>query len=134
MTMRECPRYLGCGAPICPLDPDWRKRSHLPGERVCIWLTELAKPGGMAIVSARVGDDVAQDLVEISPAIVETWGAIRNVVERAATTGSKLEAEMRRGQRLGERSRRATAGESTGEPGDGGSPSGSAPGTPGAGG
>lgn len=44
--MKACPRYDKCSAPICPVDPNWRRRSHLEGERVCVWLTELSKAGG----------------------------------------------------------------------------------------
>jgi hypothetical protein len=43
MRMFDCPKFNACSAPICPLDPDWRDRSHLDGERVCHYLTVYSK-------------------------------------------------------------------------------------------
>ena len=33
--MQDCPRYKCCSVPICPLDPDWKKRVYLKGEPKC---------------------------------------------------------------------------------------------------
>ncbi|MBU1091887.1 hypothetical protein KKA27_03450 [Patescibacteria group bacterium] len=33
--MKNCPRFSFCSAPICPLDPDWKNRTYLPGEPIC---------------------------------------------------------------------------------------------------
>ena len=62
-TMKACPRYDTCSAPICPLDPDWRHRSHLPSERVSVWLTELSKPGGEERISSRLAVPTADRVV-----------------------------------------------------------------------
>ena len=40
---KECHKYNTCSASICPLDDNWRKREHLKGERVCVFLTEAIK-------------------------------------------------------------------------------------------
>jgi hypothetical protein len=88
-----CPRYQACSAPICPLDADWPKRSHLPEDRVCRWLTELAKPGGIAILEGVLEGVLARRVAEVSPAILARTGRIRDCVRRAATTGSKIEAD-----------------------------------------
>jgi hypothetical protein len=84
-----CPRYQVCGAPICPLDADWHKRSHLPEDRVCRWLTELAKPQGIAILGDVLERVLLQRVVQVSPAILAHSGVIRNRVCAAAKTGSK---------------------------------------------
>lgn len=94
MNMRDCPRYATCSAPLCPLDPDWRRRSHFLGERVCIWLTELAKPEGEKRVAVVLGDETTGFVARILPAIAER-GPIRHVLDRAAHSGSKLEAQQR---------------------------------------
>ena len=52
MKMSACPKFDQCSAPICPLDPDWKIRSHLEGERVCFYLTEYSKPAGKALLRA----------------------------------------------------------------------------------
>jgi hypothetical protein len=33
--MEKCPRFPGCSANLCPLDPETAKRTYLPGEDVC---------------------------------------------------------------------------------------------------
>jgi len=99
MTMRECPRYLTCSAPVCPLDPIWARRKHLPGERVCLWLTELAKPGGLDILGQELGTETAAQVARISPAIAERFCYVRRVVEHAAGTGSLVQARRQRFER-----------------------------------
>ena len=44
--MEDCARFIKCNAMVCPLDADWRKRVHLQGERVCIYLIEYYKEQG----------------------------------------------------------------------------------------
>jgi hypothetical protein len=90
--MIACPRYDKCSAPICPLDPDWRLRSHLPGERVCAWSLELSKPGGERRLRAYLCEGNASAIVQIAPAIFNHAGApLRMALKRASRTGSKLE-------------------------------------------
>ena len=99
--MAECPRYSQCSAPICPLDPDWRKRSHLPGEPVCRWLTELAKPAGNRNIRDVLRGDLADRVVQVAPAILSHCGApLRGAVKRASRTGSKLEHHRQLGRHL----------------------------------
>jgi hypothetical protein len=33
--MKGCPKYYRCSAPICPLDPDFKKRVYVNGEPGC---------------------------------------------------------------------------------------------------
>ena len=48
VPMRACPKFDGCSAPICPLDPDWSRRIHRKGEPLCFYLLESVKPGARA--------------------------------------------------------------------------------------
>lgn len=34
-VMEQCSKYNKCNAPLCPLDPDMRKRVYYAGEPVC---------------------------------------------------------------------------------------------------
>ena len=34
-VMRQCPRFINCSVPICPLDPLQDIRDRLPGEPTC---------------------------------------------------------------------------------------------------
>jgi len=43
----HCPKFLKCSAPICPLDRDWKQRTHLKGERVCFYLREMTVRGNL---------------------------------------------------------------------------------------
>jgi len=56
--MTECPKFPTCSANICPLDPEWRKRTHLNGERVCMLLCEAAKPGAMEVFRGAGREDL----------------------------------------------------------------------------
>lgn len=92
--MMACPRYAKCSASICPLDPDWEARFHLPGERVCRWLTELAKPGGEGRIRAALVEVTADQIVQVAPLVYESMGApLRHRIDEAAKTGSMLEKE-----------------------------------------
>lgn len=41
--MTACPRFNNCNANLCPLDPDWKARSHLKNEAVCPCVRQRAK-------------------------------------------------------------------------------------------
>ena len=87
----RCPRFDGCNAPVCPLDPDWPRAQHLPGERVCLWLREAVKPGGMARIAHAATDEIAVTVAEALPAILASSSAdLRHKLAEASRSGSKL--------------------------------------------
>jgi len=90
MNMETCPKYKGCSAPICPLDPNWRKARHLKGERICFFLCEAQKGGAEAIFGGRGFGDLYQVMLGATPDISNRWGAIRNALAKAAKTGSRM--------------------------------------------
>lgn len=91
---RRCPRFDSCNAPICPLD-DWRRAQHLHGERICLWLREAVKPGGMARIAHAATDEIAATVAEALPAIMASSSAdLRHKLAEACLSGSKL-ANMR---------------------------------------
>jgi hypothetical protein len=100
--MRECPRYNTCSVPICPLDADWELRTHIDGEPVCIWLTEARKPNAVANFETAEVPDLLPWCNAIAPAITKRFGPIRRALERAETTGSRLEQFAAAGARLSE--------------------------------
>ncbi len=87
----QCPRFNGCSANICPLDQDWRKRSHIQNERVCGLLTENVKPGGEARLKGVLPAELVEQVVGQRGSIAARWGAIKRRLNDAATTGSRLE-------------------------------------------
>lgn len=87
-----CPRWERCSAPICPLDADWRLRTHIENEPVCGLLLELAKDGGEATLRACVSGHVVDALVTLAPPIHAAHGPVRRACLRAAKAGSRLKA------------------------------------------
>lgn len=100
--MRDCPRYNICSVPICPLDPQWSVRTHIDGEPVCIWLTESQKPNAAVNFEKAEVADLLPWCNSLSEAVAKRLGPIRRALERAATTGSRLEQFAAAGARLAE--------------------------------
>jgi hypothetical protein len=90
MVMETCPKYQGCSAPICPLDPNWHKTKHLKDERVCFYLCEAQKDGSELRFRGKGMGKLYQLIVEITPDISIRWEPIRKVLKRAANTGSRM--------------------------------------------
>ena len=89
--MYACTKFESCNAPICPLDPDWRDRSHIDAERICFYLCEYAKPGGAARVGAGLAGELAEAIATAYPAVCARYGPIRRRLRRVAHTPSRLE-------------------------------------------
>lgn len=87
VTPADCPRFDRCGANVCPLDESWRQRKHLPGEPVCHYLLQHAKPGGDARMRGSVRDELWQAVLLRAPAILARFYAVRRACERAARSG-----------------------------------------------
>ena len=85
-----CPRYERCSAPICPMDPDWQRRTHLKGEAVCGLLLELSKTNGEATLRGVLRAEVADAVVTHAPDMLARYAPLRRASEKAATSGSRL--------------------------------------------
>jgi hypothetical protein len=53
--MRNCPKFEGWPAPICPLDPDWNLRVYRKGEPICFYMLEYVKPNAEAQFQGSIG-------------------------------------------------------------------------------
>jgi hypothetical protein len=89
--MKACPKFERCSANICPLDPDWPLRTHGTGDRVCFYLLEAVKNGSEARFKAIPTEDMLQGVLGALPAICSRWASIRTTVERARTSGSRMD-------------------------------------------
>ncbi len=89
-TPEQCPRFDHCSANICPLDPDWRLRNHLKGERSCAFLREVIKPGGRARLRGIVPREIAEKVSEVLPDVLSRYGHLRRALRRAAKRPSRL--------------------------------------------
>jgi hypothetical protein len=90
-TMQDCPKYLACSAPICPLDADWRKRYHASGDRVCFYLAEAQKVDAKAIFDSAGQGELFRAMQRATPAIVAGSATLKRALERAALTGSRMD-------------------------------------------
>ena len=71
-------------------------RSHLPGEHVCVWLTELYKPDGIERIRGALSGATANQVVQLYTRIREHAGAqLRHALDQASKTGSTRENKGR---------------------------------------
>lgn len=87
-SMRRCPKFDVCSAPVCPLDPQWRSRPMLSSERACTWLLEMVKEGSGTQYLPEV---IRQEVSKVLPQVLSLVGLapLRAKLKRAALTGSR---------------------------------------------
>jgi hypothetical protein len=93
--MYQCPRYIDCSAPLCPLDPDWRTRIHRSGDRVCFYLREAVKAGAPERFKGGADAPIylaATDMLAQSTTFVSD---LRKRLKDAASSGSRVEKGYR---------------------------------------
>jgi hypothetical protein len=90
MKLEDCPKFEHCSAPLCPLDEDLEKRSHLPGERVCIYVLEYAKEPFRGILRGSISEEHWKAVAEAFPDIYDRNTDTRRRVKRASHTPSRL--------------------------------------------
>jgi len=109
----DCPEYVRCNAPICPLDAQWYQRTYHAGESTCLFLREVMKAGadtrlGANPVFAEIG---AIAMVWIAAERIEAdrrghagmprgrGDHLRSVLA-AADSGSQIDARAASAERL----------------------------------
>lgn len=90
MDMTRCPLFGGCSAPVCPLDPAWRARTHRRDERLCHWLAEYAKAPTRPLLQGVLAGEYYAALATVYPALLARPGPLRKQLRRAARTPSRL--------------------------------------------
>lgn len=91
LNPESCDRFNICSAMICPLDPEWRKRKHLKGERVCLYLTDAVKCGAEAIFRGAGRGKLYEVIQTHLPDIIAVHAPIKYAAQRAKKTGFRLE-------------------------------------------
>ncbi len=99
LTPQDCPRYDRCSANVCPMDVQWRKRSHVRGDEVCFFLTESVKPNADANFASLAVGWVLEVVTPVltDPALPRD---ITAALERARLSGSKIVNQRAAGERL----------------------------------
>ena len=105
--MTACPRFGSCSAPLCPLDPERPRRSHLRGEPVCAYLREFVKADGPARVKRALPQESFQAVAASAAELAARPSPLFHALQRAAHKQSQLAS----GKTLRQRRRRARAAE-----------------------
>jgi hypothetical protein len=90
MIQINCDRFQNCSANICPLDPEWFKRKHLNGDRVCFYLIEAQKTNAKAIFDTCGRGYVFEAMQRVTPNIIERYSIIKRALEQSKKTGSRM--------------------------------------------
>ena len=98
-TPQDCPRYNRCSANVCPLDADWRKRTHVRGDEVCLFLTESVKDNATGNF-ASLGLGWLLDRANHVLADMGLPDGIKVTLERARNTGSRIVNQRLAAERL----------------------------------
>jgi hypothetical protein len=97
MNLSECPKWNNCNAALCPLGwADGTAGHHLPGEKICSLMLELAKEGGAQRVRTVVSDEVAAQIEQVLPAITVAYPEIGKRIAKAGETPSRIESARER--------------------------------------
>ncbi len=92
MTPETCPKYDKCSANICPLDRDWKQRTHLKGEPVCFYLREYVKSGGKARLRGYIPREMVNRIAVALPEIKARYADIKRRLNRSAQNSPKIDA------------------------------------------
>jgi len=87
--MYDCPRFDACSAPLCPLDRDLRKRSHLKNERICHYITLYSKPPEISNIRGVLPPELYKAVDEAYPYISNYNTYTRQAVLKSSTTPIK---------------------------------------------
>jgi hypothetical protein len=90
MKIDDCPKWLNCSAPICPVDEQYISRVHIAGEKICFYLNEYAKPHARANLKGCIAEEHYQAIAEAYPKIIDRYVPISKALQRAANTPSRL--------------------------------------------
>ena len=86
----QCPKYRHCNAPICPLDPEWHKRTYLKGEAVCFYMLEVQKPGAKCRFQGTIEVQIYRAIRGVVEAMQCRYGPLRNRLDRAKRTKPRM--------------------------------------------
>ncbi len=88
-AMKECPRFDGCNAPICPLDPDVLDRVHVNGNPVCHYLRLYVKNALWGLKPGSVPANLPIRVAEVYPQLIARYGPLKDALLRAAKSPPK---------------------------------------------
>ena len=84
-----CPRFDGCNAPICPLDPNALDRAHLKGEAVCHYLRLYVKNAFCGLKPGCVPANLLIKVAETYSQLIAHYAPLKKALLRAAKSPPK---------------------------------------------
>jgi len=89
--MSLCRKFNSCNAPQCPLDNRSLKTPHYSGEPICVWLLEYSKQDTRPNLERAIGGISLAVVRDAYETLFDSYGTIRNRLERAKSTPSRLQ-------------------------------------------
>ena len=86
----QCPRFNRCSAPLCPLDPHWRRCKMLRDEHMCYYLTEASKEGAHERFRDRFDFDIYMVAEESLPGMRKAFKELDREIKRASERPSVI--------------------------------------------
>ena len=99
-TPNQCPKFLGCNSPVCPLDVDWKRRVLINEDSTCFYLTESVKHSAESVFQGAGLERLYTEIVRVCPAITERHPRIRKALERAKLSGSRMTRSITKGGKI----------------------------------
>ena len=88
-AMKECPRFDGCNAPICPLDPDVLDRVHVKGDPACYYLRLYVKNALWGLKPGSPPANLPIRVAEAYPRLIARYAPLKKALLRAAKSPPK---------------------------------------------
>lgn len=89
MKMYECSKFEGCSAPLCPLDRELRKRTHIKGDRMCHYITMYSKPHEIGNIRHSLALELFKAIASAYPYISNYNTYTRDAVLKSALTPAR---------------------------------------------
>lgn len=88
--MYECPRFEWCEAQLCPIDPDWKRRTMFKDERICHYLAEVSKEHAANHYLHRSDGWLYLKASEEMPAMRDAFPVLDTRLEQSSKTNTRL--------------------------------------------
>ena len=84
-----CPKFDNCSAPICPIDPEWKKRVHTKGDPVCFYLRQHSKHGHRGKNTGGVPEELLKEVERVYPEVIARYAPLKSALKKASCSPSK---------------------------------------------
>lgn len=94
IASQDCPKFISCSAPICPLDSSSIGAPYLNGERICFYLSEYSKPHSKihseGYICSVLGRKQHKAIASANPVILSLYSAIKYRLKISSTSPSRI--------------------------------------------